>query len=166
MRSAAPVVTIRPARETDAGAIAGLLTPYAVTGLVLPRTEAEIRHHVQNFLVAVRGKRGAAVGCVALRDYGAGLFEVRSLAVAQTETGNGLGSRLVQAAVDEAKARGCNRIFALTLRAGLFCRLGFIVVEKELFPQKVWTDCKHCKKLECCDEIAVLLDFSSAPGAG
>ncbi len=159
MKPDAPVVTIRQAREADAGAIAGLLAPYAVTGLVLPRTEAEIRHHVQNFLVAGHGRRGAVVGCVALRDYGAGLFEVRSLAVAASETGNGLGSRLVQAAVDEGRARGGDRIFALTLRAGLFRRLGFTIVEKELFPQKVWTDCKHCKKLDCCDEIAVLLEI-------
>ena len=152
-------ILIRPACGADAARIAHLLAPYAVTGLVLPRSEAEILHHIGNFLVAARGKsgRGRVVGCVALRDYCAGLFEVRSLAVSASETGSGLGSVLVQASVDEAARRGADRVFALTLRANLFKRLGFAVVETEMFPQKVWTDCKNCKKLECCDEIAVLL---------
>ncbi len=160
MTGTAAVVTIRPARPSDAAAIAGLLAPYAAAGLVLPRTAEEIRHHVGRFLVAARGARarGKILGCVALRDYGAGLFEVRSLAVAQSENGSGLGSRLVAASVAGAKARGAHRVFALTLRPNLFRRLGFTVVEKELFPQKVWTDCKHCPKLHCCDEIAVLFD--------
>ena len=92
-----PEITVRPARGSDAGHIAGLLAPYAVTGLVLPRSEEEIRHHIANFLVAARGRsgRGRVVGCVALRDYGAGLFEVRSLAVSASETGGGVGSVVV-----------------------------------------------------------------------
>ena len=119
-----------------------------------------------NFLVAEdrEGKIGIC-GCVALRDYSAGLFEVRSLAVAATKAGLGLGSLLIQASVAEAKDRGATRVFALTLRAQLFQRLGFQVVAKEMFPQKVWTDCKHCKKLQCCDETAVLLDLVSTPAA-
>lgn len=33
---------------------------------------------------------------------------------------------------------------------------GFTVVEKDIFPEKVWTDCIHCPKQHACDEIAVL----------
>ena len=158
-----PEIMVRPARGVDAARIADLLAPYAMAGLVLPRSEAEILHHIGNFLVAALGRsgRGRVVGCVALRDYGAGLFEVRSLAVSTSETGGGLGSVLVQASVDEAARRGADRVFALTLRANLFKRLGFAVVETEMFPQKVWTDCKNCPKLRCCDEIAVLRTLPS-----
>ena len=167
MRKAAPAFSIRAARKSDAAHIAGLLAPYAQTGVVLPRTEDEIRLHIQNFLVMEAdgaGKPGIW-GCVALRDYGAGLFEVRSLAVSATESGMGLGSRLIAAAVDEARRRGAARVFALTLRANLFQRLGFLVVAKELFPQKVWTDCKSCKKLHCCDETAVLWELPEVPSS-
>ncbi len=164
MRKATLAFSIRVAHKTDAAQVALLLAPYARSGIVLPRTEDEIRQHVHNFLIAestLNGKTGI-VGCVALRDYGAGLFEIRSLAVSATKSGMGLGSQLIQAAVTEAKTRGASRIFALTLRAHLFQRQGFHTVEKERFPQKVWTDCKHCKKLHCCDETAVLLELSES----
>ena len=168
MRKAAQAFSIRAAHKSDAAQIASLLAPYARSGVVLPRTEEEIRLHVHNFLVAesaTEGKPGI-LGCVALRDYSAGLFEIRSLAVSATESGMGLGSRLILAAVAEAEKRGASRIFALTLRAHLFQRQEFHTVEKERFPQKVWTDCKHCKKLQCCDETAVLLELPKAlPGA-
>ena len=34
--------------------------------------------------------------------------------------------------------------------------MGFHVVDKAGFPQKVWLDCNQCPKQSCCDEIAVL----------
>ena len=164
MRKAAPAFTIRAACKSDAAPIAGLLAPYARSGVVLPRSEDEIRQHIHNFLVAEDHDGTPSIcGCVALRDYSAGLFEVRSLAVAATKAGFGLGSQLIKASITEAKDRGATRVFALTLRAHLFQRVGFQVVAKEMFPQKVWTDCKHCKKLQCCDETAVLLDLTSTP---
>lgn len=146
--------TIRRARLGDAGAIASLMAPYAAIGLVLPRSEIEIKAHVGEFLVACREER--VCGCVALRDYGDGLMEIRSLIVAEEYSGAGLGSRLVESAVENARTAGNERIFALTMRPHLFIRLGFHVVNKERFPQKVWTDCARCRKRENCDEIAVL----------
>ena len=147
---------LRPARIEEAGDIARLLLTYAMKDLLLPRSEQEIQDQIDHFLVADLAAR--VVGCVSLRDYGNGLWEVRSLAVRQEAEGHGLGTELVQAAVALARARQAERIFALTLRPHLFTRLGFAVVEKELFPEKVWTDCERCTKREFCDETAVLLD--------
>lgn len=146
---------LRLARPAEADQIAKLLLPYAARDLVLPRSATEIREQARNFVVAAR--RGKVVGCVSLRDYGNGLWEIRSLAVREGAAGHGLGTRLVQAALRLARRRRAGRVFALTLRPHIFARLGFGIVEKELFPQKVWTDCKRCKKREVCDEIAVLL---------
>ena len=39
-------------------------------------------------------------------------------------------------------------------------RLGFRTVPKELFPLKVWADCRMCPKLHACDEIAVALELA------
>lgn len=147
-------VIVRQATAADAEAVVGLLQPYVREGLVLPRSAQEIREHAGNFLVAVH--RRTVVGCVALRDYNAGLQEVRSLAVHPDYGGQGIGSRLVRAVTRAAVSRGASRVFALTLRPHLFARLGFRQVEKELFPQKVWTDCRKCAKREHCDEIALL----------
>ncbi len=53
------------------------------------------------------------------------------------------------------------RVFALTLRSNFFIRLGFQLVSKERFPEKIWNDCDNCPKQDCCDEDAVLLEFSA-----
>jgi amino-acid N-acetyltransferase len=95
-----------------------------------------------------------------LRDYDGYLVEVRSLVVLPELAGQGLGSRLLAAAVDEARRRGAQRVFALTLRPGLFERQHFLQVDRDLFPQKVWADCIRCPKRNRCDEVAVVLDLN------
>ena len=150
-----PSYRIVPASPDHAEAIAALLLPYVARGIVLPRPAAEIRSRHADFLAALEGD--AVVGSVALRDYGAGLQEVRSLVVAPDHANHGLGSRLVVAATLAAVANEATRVFALTLRPRLFTRLGFSVVPMDLFPQKVWSDCAKCPKRDRCDEIAVIL---------
>ncbi|MNJ66666.1 acetyltransferase [compost metagenome] len=44
---------------------------------------------------------------------------------------------------------------ALTYEVSFFLKNNFTIVEKEIFPEKVWTDCVHCSKQHACDEIAV-----------
>ncbi|MFA6930448.1 MAG: GNAT family N-acetyltransferase [Lentisphaeria bacterium] len=146
-------ILISAAVETDAEKIPLLLAPYVAKQIVLPRTPQDILRYLGNFLVARRGDE--LLGVVAVRDFGDGLSEIRSLAVAPGYEGGGLGSALLKAAVELARKRGGVRIFALTLRPRLFQRLGFAVVDKEQFPQKVWADCRKCPKREHCDEIAV-----------
>ena len=68
----------RRAKISDAGAIFGLIARYAEQGLLLPRTEQEIRRNISHFLVQDEKKR--VVSCVALENYGADLAEIRSLA--------------------------------------------------------------------------------------
>ena len=148
-------IDIRAARDNDAEPIVALLNPYVDQELVLPRTSAEIRDHIANFLVAETA--GELLGAVALRDFGEGLHEIRSLVVAPAHAGAGLGSRLVDAAVALARQRGAARIFALTMRPRLFVRLGFDIVGMEHFPEKVWSDCLNCPKRDRCDEVPVLM---------
>ncbi len=154
MADAPMPVSFRPATAADAEAIHALLAAPARAGLVLPRPVSEIRHRAADFLVARLGTD--VVGTVALRDYGAGLFEVRSLVVDEQVRGRGIGSALIERVVDLAARRQARLVFALTYHPQLFGRLGFEVVAKERFPQKVWSDCRHCSKREQCDEIALL----------
>lgn len=154
------VHSLRPAQRDDAEKVVELIEPYVASGLVLPRTPDEIRGHLQDFLIA-ESADGGMIGCVALRDYGMGLVEIRSLAVYPSYNNHGVGTHLVAAAVALARERGASRVFALTMRPHIFCRLGFATVAKDLwlqeFPQKVWNDCQICRKKEQCDEVAVLL---------
>ena len=81
----------------------------------------------------------------------------RSLAIRSDLRKSGIGRKLVAKAIARLDEElGNYRLFALTLQPGFFERLGFEVVEKELFPEKIWADCSHCPKRDRCDEIAVI----------
>jgi amino-acid N-acetyltransferase len=155
-------IHLRPAGPGDVAAIHGLLTRYAADQLLLPRSPADILARIANFAVAETVPGGAFVGCVALRDYGTRLFEVRSLAVHPDFLERRIGSALVAFQVDRVRRAGGGRVFALTYHPRLFTRLGFAAVDKSLFPEKIWSDCQACPKRDCCDEEAVLLEAEAA----
>ncbi len=149
-------VRIRPAVHDDVPAIVALIARNARRGGLLPRSEANIRAHLGNFLVAEDGK-GAVIGCGSLLPMNATLVELRSLAVDEHARGSGVGQKLVAALVEEARRRRFGTIFALTRAVRFFEKCGFSVAPKEFFPEKVWSDCVQCPMLENCDEVAVML---------
>ena len=150
-------LVVRPAVEDDVSSICGLLDEYAGEKLLLRRSREDILEKLKNFQVGEVD--GEFAGCLALRDFGDGLYEIRSLAVRKKFNNSGFGSRLVSGAVERLRKLGCPvRVFALTYRAHFFVRLGFRIVSKELFPQKIWSDCAVCAKKNCCDETAVLME--------
>jgi amino-acid N-acetyltransferase len=150
---AAVPVEVRLAREQDTKNISKLLEYYGKKELLLPRSEEDVRNYLKNFLVAERD--GRFLGCVAVRDFGNALFEIRSLAVHESEEGRGIGSFLIRDAIRRRAVPGA-RIFALTHRPRLFLNLGFCEVDKAVFPEKIWSDCSLCSKRDHCDEVAVL----------
>ncbi len=152
----APVV-VRAMTTADCQAAADLIAPHARREIMLWRTAADIARHLPDFLVAE--VHGAVVGCVALRDYSNGLFEVRSLAVDEALFGKGIGSTLIRGATLAAHARGARRVFALTRRPNLFLNNGYHALDKTAFPEKVWADCQFCFKRDRCDEVAVSVEF-------
>ncbi|HPN83871.1 MAG TPA: N-acetyltransferase [Victivallales bacterium] len=149
--------SIRAAKKKDVAEIEKILLNYAKKNLLLPRSGEEIEKHIASFKVAELA--GKLLGCCASRDFGKGLFEIRSLAVLQEHNGKGLGSKLVKACFRTLKKNAAKRIFALTYRPKLFERLGFRVVSKDMFPEKIWSDCAKCRKKNNCDEIAVLIEL-------
>ena len=150
----------RTARIGDAAAVHHVIAHYAGEGLLLPRTEAEIREHIARFLVLVekRGKQENILGCVALEPYGADLAEIRSLAVAPAARGQGrnVGDRLMKAAMETARRRKIARLFAVTHRAEFFSRYGFHSGPRQLVPEKVERDCRTCPKERGCDLVATV----------
>ncbi|MOA39272.1 Amino-acid acetyltransferase [compost metagenome] len=121
---------------------------------MLPRSRAVLQRQIGDFVVAEVD--GVVVGCGSLCRLGEELVEVRSLGIAEGFKGRGLGSMLVEQLVKEARRLSIPKIMALTYEVSFFLKNGFTVVEKEIFPEKVWTDCVNCSKQHCCDEIAVL----------
>jgi putative acetyltransferase len=60
-------------------------------------------------LVARHGED--VLGCVALEPVGAGVFELSKMAVDPAAQGNGLGRRLLEAAIDRARELGATSLF-------------------------------------------------------
>lgn len=150
------MTTIRKARPNDAEAITNLINHYAKQGLMLPRTLIQVYEHLREFVVA-EDAAGEIVACGALRLMWHDLAEIRSLAVAERAQGQRLGQRIVETLLEEARSLQLARVFVLTYQVGFFEKLGFSVVPKDIFPQKVWLDCKACPKQHRCDETAMIL---------
>jgi len=149
---------IRSARIPDAKAICSLINYYAEHDKMLFRSLADVYENLQTFTVAER--EGEVIGCCALEVIWSDLAEIKSLAVAAENRGQGVGTALVTAAVEQARRLGVPRLFALTLEPKFFERAGFTIVKKEDLPMKVWSDCARCPKQDECDEIAVIRDLS------
>lgn len=150
----------RIARMSDAAAVHRVIAHYAGEGLLLPRTEAEIREHIARFLVLVEKNKGEekVLGCVALEPYGRDLAEIRSLAVAPEARGKGrnVGDRLMKAAMDAARRRKIARLFAVTHRPDFFSRYGFTPGPRQSIREKVERDCVSCPKERKCTLVATV----------
>lgn len=149
---------IRKARIDDVKAIHGMLMSCSRDGLLLPRSYNELYSHLRDFFVLAPREEGPILACCALSITWDDLAELRSLVVDESLRGRGWGRRLVEACLSEAVTLGLFRIFTLTYQTGFFARLGFVEVDKNLLPQKVWSDCLRCPKFPECDEIAMLLE--------
>jgi amino-acid N-acetyltransferase len=158
-KPAAPsgVLTVRAARVADMLQVEPLINGFARKELMLAKTVEQLSRNFREFVVAE--KDGRIIGCAALRVYTPQLAELGSLAVSEAAHGLGVGRRLVTAIEHEAVRHGIGTVFALTLQDVFFGKLGYRTVAKEMFPLKVWADCRQCPKLHACDEIAVVKEL-------
>lgn len=147
------VVVCRKATLEDVEPLFVMIDDYAKRGIMLPRSREVLQRQIKEFVVAeVDGK---VVGCGSLCQLGDDLVEIRSLGIMEGNKGRGLGSMIVDELIEEARRRGLVKIMALTYEVSFFLKNNFTIVDKEIFPEKVWTDCVHCPKQNACDEIAV-----------
>jgi amino-acid N-acetyltransferase len=132
---------------------------------MLPRSEVSVRQTLADWIVAAEMEPApgapAVVGCGALVALTDTLVEIRSLAVHESQQGNGLGGVLVDYLVEKARAEGYAQVCALTLRERFFVRLGFEIVDRWSISPKVWQACIYCRKFHRCDEVAVLMNLDA-----
>jgi amino-acid N-acetyltransferase len=145
------MITYHKAVEADIQPILDLIEPYTLEKIVLPRTYDGIKRTLDNFFVAKYQSR--VVGCVALRDFGDGLEEIRTLCVHQDFLGKSIASKLIDFCHELAHNRHTKQIFALALRPGLFLRKGFKEVAVDSLPDCVWKD----DEVSSPDEKALIL---------
>jgi amino-acid N-acetyltransferase len=152
---------IRPATIHDVPVIQGIINSHAELGKMLFKGYAQLYEQLRDF--AVYEVEGKVVGCTALAIIWADLCEIRSLAVDTKQQGRGIGRRLTQWCLDEARRLQIRRVMSLTYEQAFFEKMGFVVVPKETLPLKVWGECVHCPKRDGCDEIAMVQVLSDVP---
>lgn len=152
---------IRRAAVQDVPELGKIINDCAEYGQMLHRSHAYLYEHVRDFHLAHLDDR--VVGVCGLNIVWANLAEVYALAVAPEARGRGLGRKLVDACIGEARQLGVRRTFALTYEPAFFEKLGFGVVDRQQLPLKVWSECVRCMKNQSCDEIAMLLELQDVP---
>lgn len=146
---------IRNANIHDVPRISDIINSHAELGKMLFKSYAQLFENIRDFAVYEDG--GQVLGCVAVSVIWADLAEVRSLAVDNSFRGRGIGKQLVQWCVDETRRLRIRKLMSLTYEKEFFEKFGFVVVEKDSLPLKVWSDCVRCPKNDHCDEIAMVL---------
>jgi GNAT superfamily N-acetyltransferase len=68
----------------------------------------------QGVSVYIAVEEGAVVGLCSLSEMGGGSVELSGIVVLESMTGRGIGSRLLRAAVEEARAKGHSRMIVRT----------------------------------------------------
>jgi amino-acid N-acetyltransferase len=145
---------LKKATMKDAKEIHTLVNQFAKKDEMLPRSLNEIFENIRDFFVCFKGDK--IVGTAALHMLWEDLAEIRSVAVANDYQGKGIGKNLVKRCLREAQALGVQKVFALTYHPGFFRELGFLDVDKNSLPQKIWGECLKCHKFPECNEIAVI----------
>ena len=150
---------IRKAKYNDAESIQNLICIFSETGKVLFRSLDEIKENISSFWVYEKNDQLIGV-CSLKKDWGR-LVELRSLGVDPRYSGQGIGTKMVEASLKEALSTDCDTLFVLTYAVSMFKRLGFRTIDKERLPHKVWNDCNACLHQENCDETAMVLSLAS-----
>ena len=149
---------VRKANLKDVQPIFEIVESFSKKGIMLNRPVAEIYDNLRDFFVYEED--GSVAGLSALHVCGPDLGEIRSLAVRGDFTKKGIGKALVRACLEDARALGVKRVFALTYKVSFFEKLGFQIVDKMVLPQKIWGDCLKCAKFPGCDETAVIIELN------
>jgi len=147
-------IKVEKARVSDANSMHRMISYFADKGEMLPRALSDIYEGIREYFVVKEGDQ--VVACVALHVTWVDLAEIRSLAVAEQEQNQRIGSLLIQACLKEAKELGIPKVFCLVRKPVFFEKHGFQLIDKTELPQKVWAECYRCPKFPNCDEVALI----------
>lgn len=114
---------LRKASIKDISAVKELIEWGASVGKVLPRSIDELRLVIDSFYVFT--DRSKIIGCCSLEIYSKKLAEVRSLVVKSGYQNKGIGRKLVEACLEEAKGKQIYEILTITDKDSFFGKLGF-----------------------------------------
>ncbi|OGX11895.1 MAG: GNAT family N-acetyltransferase, partial [Omnitrophica WOR_2 bacterium GWB2_45_9] len=121
---------------------------------MLPRSLNILYENLRDFFIYE--DKNKIVGCSALHISWDDLAEIKSLAVAKNYQNKGIGRKLAEACILEAKEIGAGRVFVLTYAPDFFKKLGFRQTAHNKLPHKIWAECINCPKFPDCRETALI----------
>jgi len=134
------VIEIRSARASDVRSIRELVRPL-VGNTLTPKDAVSYYEALQQFRVAEDPDLpGRIIGCGALHVMWEELAEVRTLAVHPDFARRGMGGRLLEVLIDDARDLGLRRIFCLTFEVGFFSRHGFSPIQGQAVEPDVYAE--------------------------
>ena len=134
------MIQVRWARCSDVSSIRELVRPLAGNTLT-PKDPVAYYEALQQFRVAQNPDvPGRIIGCGALHVMWDELAEVRTLAVHPDFARRGLGGRILETLLDDARALGLRRIFCLTFEVDFFTRHGFSKIEGQAAEPDVYAE--------------------------
>ncbi|MDU0114609.1 argininosuccinate lyase [Psychrosphaera aquimarina] len=149
----AEVTSVRRARMSDSAVIFELVNEWAAKGEILPRSQDNIIHDIQNFVVAEIG--GKVVGCASLYIYEKSLAEIRSIVVQEEFQRQGQGIALVQYLLEFAHQMELKDIIVLTYIPTYFDKLGFDTIDKSILADNIIEDSEPSPLKEPNSEVAM-----------
>jgi amino-acid N-acetyltransferase len=144
---------IRRARTSDVSAIKRLVDTYSGR-ILLEKNLVTLYEAVQEFWVAEN--EDEVVGCGALHVLWADLGEVRTVAVAPSMTGQGIGHAIVDRLLEVARDLQLERLFVLTFETEFFGKHGFTEIEGTPVTAEVFEE--MCRSYDI--GVAEFLDLS------
>ena len=151
---------LRKARIDDVKTIHRMINWSSGKGEMLPRSLMDIYNSLRDFFVYYDEDETQIVGVCAMNIIWENLAEIRSLYVDEKHRGKGMGLKLVEACISEAITLGLFKIFTLTYKKDFFVQLGFKEIDRNLLPEKIWSDCFRCSKYpDYCDEVAMIVEL-------
>ena len=132
---------------------------------LVPRPLSDILLHIDRFLVAeLAGEIVGTASWAVLPELDPSKnpsIEIQSVSVRDDLQKQGLGRRLVEAALDRVAEFKPDQIIVLTFTPPFFASLGFVPVSKEKLLYKLFKGCMNCAKYDnplTCPEVAMAYD--------
>jgi amino-acid N-acetyltransferase len=161
-------IVIKKAQVRDVQEILDLINGYAAANLMLPRGPQYLYENIRDFVIAsdhkvpvysmmeTREVLHLIVACGSLHVLWDDIAEVRALAIHPDYQHLGLGRKLVEYMIEEAKKLGIRRLYTFTLTEAFFKTLGFEPQKRHQLPPKMWGECSRCPKYFKCDEVGMV----------
>lgn len=138
---------IRKMEQTDIPSVLRIMQPFIEEGKLLPRNEASLFERMSDYIVYELD--GGIHACAALHTYSDNQSEIAAVAVDDNYAHMGIGPKMINALITQAKDMKSKDVFILTTQASdWFEKLGFKPSNVESLPEerrKLWNPQRNSK---------------------